>query len=386
VAVLGAAPVASWNDDVREKILGVGTIAEVNVIPVTGSDPVPTLAQLSRYRAVLVYSDSTFNDSVALGDVLADYVDEGGGVAMATFAFWDSTTFGIQGRLKTGNYLPFTTAPNSSGNGLTLVKDLSAHPLLDGVNSLDGGIASYHESPIAIANGATLVASWSNGQPLVGAKEAAPGRVVGLNFYPPSSDVRNDFWVAATDGDRLMASALLWAGQTPPTVLTAPVDLVVFEGDTVSFTVTANGSATLGYQWKKDGADVPGAMSSNLVFTALASSSGKYRAVVSNPYGIAISTEATLTVKGIPPLLRFLVPEVATDGSLTLFLVNADSSPITPDRVSNIRIYTSPDVATPLSSWTLQFNPLVLTNGQLRIDGFNATNAASQFFRAVESP
>ena len=51
-------------------------------------DPTPTLATLQQYSAVLVYSNCAFNNSAALGDVLADYVDGGGHVVVATFSFW----------------------------------------------------------------------------------------------------------------------------------------------------------------------------------------------------------------------------------------------------------------------------------------------------------
>lgn len=300
VAVLAAENNASWREDVRTKISGTGEILEVDVILVLSGEPVPTLADLSRYRAVLVFSDTSFNDDVAMGNVLADYVDQGGGITIATFAYHDVGSLGIKGRLKTGGYLPFSTASQASPGGLTLVKDLPSHPLLFDVTSFDGGTSSYHNSPIAITNGATLVASWSNGQPLVGAKQAGHGRVVGLNFFPPSSDARSDFWDASTDGSQLMINALLWTGQHPP--------------------------------------------------------------------------------------LRFLTPGPAVGGIWPLYLENFDGTPIAACRVPYIQLYSTPDIAVPFSSWTLLTNPLVLTNGQIRVDGLDVTNAAGQLFRAVEVP
>lgn len=46
----------------------------------------PTLAQLTPYDAVLVYTNNPPADPVAAGNVLADYVDAGGGVVLATYA------------------------------------------------------------------------------------------------------------------------------------------------------------------------------------------------------------------------------------------------------------------------------------------------------------
>ena len=211
VAVFGAPSTLTWNLDVRAKLLGTGLFTQVDAFLVSPGNPVPTLSQLQQYDAVLVYSDTSFNNNVAIGNVLADYMDGGGGVVLATFAFWDTQGLSIQGRIKTAGYLPFTTANQSQPGGLTLVAVEPRHEILDGVTSLNGGASSYHNSPITTAPGTTLVARWSNGQPLVGTKVPTAGRIVGLNFYPPSSDVRGDFWVSSTSGARLMANALIWA-------------------------------------------------------------------------------------------------------------------------------------------------------------------------------
>jgi hypothetical protein len=211
VAVFGAPSTGSWNTDVRNKLQSTGVFTRVDEFLVSSSAPVPTLAQLQQYDAVLVYSDLAFNNNVALGNVLADYLDSGGGVVLATFAFYSAGGLDIQGRIKTGNYLPFTTAGQQQPGNLTLVPVQPQHPILEGVTSFHGGSSSFHNSPITTASGATLVANWSNGQPLVATKVFTAGRIAGLNFYPPSSDARADFWRSNTDGARLMANALIWA-------------------------------------------------------------------------------------------------------------------------------------------------------------------------------
>lgn len=210
VAVFGAEqPI--WTDDVKAKIAGTGLFSQVDGFDVRATTP--TLVQLQGYQAVLVYTDYAFANPIAMGNVLADYVDAGGGVVVATFAFVHSSfPWGVQGRLVTGGYLPFTQASYTGGTPFSLIPDLPTHPILAGVSSFNGGSSSYHNTPLAIAPGATLVAHWSNGQPLVGTQIMPGGRVAGLNFFPPSSDARGDFWAATTDGARLMANALLWTG------------------------------------------------------------------------------------------------------------------------------------------------------------------------------
>lgn len=204
-----AADAEPWVAEVAAKIAAAGSFDAVDVYDARVTTP--TLAELQAYEAVYVWSNSSFANPDGLGDALADYVDAGGGVVVSTFAFW-STSINLGGRFVTGGYLPFTQGSQASPGGLTLVPVTSGHPLLAGVVSFNGGTSSYHNAPIAPVEGATLVAEWSNGQPLVGFL----GRVVGLNFFPPSTDSRDDFWDAATDGAILMVNALNFvAGATP---------------------------------------------------------------------------------------------------------------------------------------------------------------------------
>lgn len=209
VAILGAPSTSSWNADVQAKVAATGLFTQVDTFNVASATP--SLAELLNYDAILVYSDTGFQDNVAIGDVLADYMDQGGGVVVCTFVFWDQYGLGLRGRIKSQGYLPFTQASQSQGARLSLVKDIPNDPILSGVDTLDGGSASYHNASITTTAGSTLVAHWSNGQPLVATKATSGRRIVGLNFYPPSTDSRGDFWVASTDGGRLMGNALLWA-------------------------------------------------------------------------------------------------------------------------------------------------------------------------------
>jgi hypothetical protein len=200
VVSIGAAD-AGYQSDVVAKLQATCLFTQVDAID--GSSVTPTLSTLQGYDAALVYSDQVFFDDVAMGDVLADYVDGGGHVAVGTFAFFSGGGGGISGRLSTGGYLPFVQGGYATGSHLVLQADLPASPYLANVTSLDGGINSFHNS-VELASGATQIAHWSDSTPLVAVKDD----VVGLNFYPPSSDAQATFWDASTDGDMLMANAL----------------------------------------------------------------------------------------------------------------------------------------------------------------------------------
>jgi hypothetical protein len=112
----------------------------------------------------------------------------------------------------------------------------------------------------------------------------------------------------------------------------------------------------------------------------LTSSTGTYTLVVSNAYGIAVSSKALLNLP-----LRILPPVAGAGGAFPLLIGASDGSPLTPDRASRIRIYGSTNVALPLSSWTQVVTPLVFSIGYVRADSITVNNA-SQFFRAAETP
>ena len=238
-----AADLPAYYNDVRTKVQSVGLFSQVDAFD--ARNITPTLSQLSQYDSVLIWGDYSFNDGVTFGNVLADYVDAGGGVLVAVFALDNSTGYAIQGRLRSGGYLPFVTATSSSGvSGLTLVKDDASHPIVQGINSFNGGSTGYHNAPSSIASGAALVAHWSNGQPLVGVRQTNSGRVAGLNFWPPSSDAISGNWLSSTDGGRLMANALAWAsargGIVPDDVAITSTGSpnTVSLGGTVTYTLT----------------------------------------------------------------------------------------------------------------------------------------------------
>ncbi len=221
VAVYGWPSDAAWNIDVGNKIEGTGFFDTVDVFTST----TPSLSDLIPYDAVFIYSDGGFSGGGGVGDVLADYIDGGGGVVMTTFLFVNGGSLGFTGRIITDGYMPFTLDSQAQNTPLTLVPIESSHEILAGVSSFSGGTASYHNSSITVTPGATTVANWSNGQPLVA--EWAPfgsGVVVGVNVYAPSSDARSDFWATSTDGDILFGNALVWAAGGGCEVLDADLD------------------------------------------------------------------------------------------------------------------------------------------------------------------
>jgi hypothetical protein len=301
VAIYAAEGTLSWDLDVKTNIVATGLFgdADVDVYDIYSSTN-PTLAQLHQYAAIITWSDGAYSDNTGLGNVLADYVDAGGGVVVGAYA-WTTGSGGIAGRIV--SYLPMTQgATASDASHLTMLKDAPAHPVLQGVNTFDGGAYSRRHT-ISPAAGATLIAHWTDGLPLIAANNPSNGRIVGLNFRPTSTAVNTYGWQLGTDGGRILANALLWAGggatnNLAPFITSQPTNQVLFAGGTATFGVGAGGTAPLSYFWRRNGALIPGAtvLSYTTNNVQLADSGAQFSCLVSNAYGAVTSSIATLTV------------------------------------------------------------------------------------------
>ena len=125
----------------------------------------------------------------------------------------------------------------------------------------------------------------------------------------------------------------------PPSVTTPPVALTRAAGTTAVFSVTATGSPTLSYQWRKGATDlangptITGATSATLIISNVQSAdAGSYTVVVTN--GVtpsATSAAATLTVTAAAPTISTApASQSTTVGSLTtLSVVATGTAPFT---------------------------------------------------------
>jgi hypothetical protein len=196
--------------DPQTRLLATNLFSVVDIVNTTAAGGgTPTLAQLLTYDAVMVWTNSTPASSVALGDVLADYVDAGGGVVVTVYA--NSTTTAnrnLGGRWQTGYEVILDQSGNSSGaNGTLGTVHLPQHPVMAGVTSFTAGTIGSRPNGTALEVGATLVAEWSNGKVLV-AQGANPKRI-DLGFFPVNTSCSTVGYT--TGGDLLMANALVAA-------------------------------------------------------------------------------------------------------------------------------------------------------------------------------
>jgi Bacterial Ig domain/Immunoglobulin domain/Purple acid Phosphatase, N-terminal domain/Immunoglobulin I-set domain len=154
-----------------------------------------------------------------------------------------------------------------------------------------------------------------------------------------SSDNGAQFTVLVSNsaGSATSSAATLTVSAAPvaPSITTQPVGQTVTAGQTASFSVAATGTAPLTYQWKKNGAVIPGATSSSYTTPATTSSDNgaQFTVLVSNSAGSATSSAATLTVNAAPvapSITTQPVGQTVTAGQTASFSVAATgTAPLT---------------------------------------------------------
>jgi PKD repeat protein len=111
------------------------------------------------------------------------------------------------------------------------------------------------------------------------------------------------------------------AASIPPSIVSQPQPQTVTEGQTAFFAVTVQGTAPLGFQWQKNGSDLPGATSASHTTpaTSLSDDGSTFRCVVTNVAGSVISDSATLTVlDGSAPVISQVQASGITETTATI--------------------------------------------------------------------
>ena len=164
-----------------------------------------------------------------------------------------------------------------------------------------------------------------------------------MRLFDPSNNTASDFASGisnpvdikiANDG-RLyylaIGSAALFRIQfngTAPSITTHPSNQTVMQGQPVTFTVAANGTAPFTFQWQRNQVNINGATSPSFSINpaTFADDQAKFRCVVTNAFGNATSNEATLTVNAPPSIATNPADQTVTEGQPVTFNVAAIGS------------------------------------------------------------
>ena len=290
---------------------------------------------------------ATFNIA-ATGTAPMTYVwkKNGGTIGGAT-----SSTYTTPAETTADNNAQFTVAVSNSAGSATsnpavlTVTSAAVAPTITMQPASQTVVAGKSATFTVAATGtAPLTYQWSkNGAAITGAN---------LSAYttPAETTVDNNakFTVAVGNsaGNAASNAALLTvtSAAVGPTITTQPASQTVTAGKTASFTVVATGTATLAYQWSKNGTAIAGATSPTYTTPAetTTDNNAQFTVAVSNSAGNATSNAAILTVSSSTLLLNssssslnFGSVTMPKSSTQTVTLTNAGNSSVT---ISNVTV------------------------------------------------
>jgi len=185
--------------------------------------------------------------------------------------------------------------------------------------------------------------------------------------------------VSNSIGTAVSAPALV-SVQSPPVLNVQPFAQTVVAGTPISFSVAAMGNPPFSYQWRLNGSNIAGAtLTSYGLAGAQPADAGGYSVLVTNAFGAAASSNATLTVLVVPSIVTPPTNQTVNAGTDVSFsVVAAGSAPLGYQWVFN--------ASKPLAGAT--DDTLLLTNVQPVQGGSYTvviTNAAGSITSAVAS-
>lgn len=127
--------------------------------------------------------------------------------------------------------------------------------------------------------------------------------------------------VSGEGGTSVTSDAATVTVNALPVITKQPSSQTINEGGNISLSVTATGAT--GYQWKKDGSDIPSATNATYSKSgALPADAGSYTCVVTGAGGSVTSNPATITVNALPVITQQPTNQEITEGeTLTLNVV-----------------------------------------------------------------
>jgi len=188
---------------------------------------------------------------------------------------------------------------SSSSSPAPVVPSITMQPANQSVAA--GQLASFS---VAAVGSAPLTYQWKKNSAAISGANSS----IYTTPATTSSDNGAQFTVVVSNaaGSAISSAALLTvnASAVAPSITAQPASQIVTVGQTATFSVTANGTAPLTYQWQKNSVALSRANSSSYTTPAATSSDGgaQFTVVVSNAVGSATSSTATLTVNATSTL------------------------------------------------------------------------------------
>jgi hypothetical protein len=211
-------------DEIQAQLLAFSDITTVDIFD--GENGTPTLTDLAAFNVVILANNFPYQNPEAVGDVLADYVDIGGGVIQTEASFVEG--YNITGRFIDDSYAVFHLDTGPVGEAHLGTFD-AYHPIMEGVTAAQCDLVSN----TTLMPGAQWVADWDNGRTCVATNG---NQVVGVNVFV----AKNGYW--SGDVDIILHNAAQWIVSRVAWLDVVPMAGTVSAGGSVGLLVTFNAS------------------------------------------------------------------------------------------------------------------------------------------------
>lgn len=313
------------NSNPRSGILSVGgqsfTVTQSGVV----LNPPPTLSSIS--PASIAGSGPAFTLTVTGANfVPASAVQWNGGNRATTFVSSTQLTAQIPASdIATAGTVRITVFNPAPGGGrsielpFTVTCGFAIQPASQAFTPAGGTGTVNVTAPIGCTWTASSNVSWI--RVTSGASGSGPG-TVGFAVDPNTG--------AARTGTMTIAGQTFTVSQdcTGTAILAQPAGQTVCAGAPVTFSVTAAGAGTLGFQWRKNGASIAGATGATYtIAAATAGDPGDYSVIVTGACGVVTSDVATLIVNTPPGITAQPANQTAPPGATATFTAAAAGNP-----------------------------------------------------------
>ncbi|MFC2170456.1 carboxypeptidase regulatory-like domain-containing protein, partial [Calditrichota bacterium] len=187
----------NFTNNMLNFLTGFDEIHEITYLD--GRTNTPTLETLQEYDVVITFSNFVYQNTVTLGNNIADYVDEGGALIVTVFALYPPNT-GLGGRFNTDDYCPIVQSTGAFG--LMVIGDNDeGHPIMTDV----GDVSGYYKVNGDLSEDAEEVAAYvNNWGTCVATKEIEGNIIVAINDC-----VKLEMYTG--DMDLILANSIIYA-------------------------------------------------------------------------------------------------------------------------------------------------------------------------------
>ena len=261
----------------------------------------PTISAQAENQSVVKGETATFK-VVATGSALTyQWKKNGTDISGATSSSYTTPPTNIADNNTVFSVSVSNSAGSVSSNATLTVSDTAVAPAITSQPADQTAITGQTVTFSVTATGTSLQYQWKKGDTVI------PGATSSSYTTPATSSADNDTKYSVIVSNKVstvtsnMATLTVSDTAMAPAITTQPAAQSVTAGQTATFSVTATGTGTLSYQWKKNGINITGGMgaTSNSYTTPAMGYAGNgavYSVVVTDSVGTTTSSNATLTV------------------------------------------------------------------------------------------